>query len=553
MKTSGHFTFLVAASVLLVLLCPDLSHSAPILHEYVPPPGANRTARLHPRGQLPRSIKMDGRTTVPRPQDPDSPTPGERVHGPRRHKPSVRLDRETTHDGVLRYSAVFNPSVVPFKRNVAYDTVKAGYSLNVGDSTLREVRITRTAHSPDRDLFWGSLAVDLVKGQPVSIPSVAPSARILNYTVKPAVALRFFRDSADNFWVRSNSSKRVRLVFLTDAPGSYLSPRIPSVTRAQMPPQLRPRLPDKVARAAQRVIRHLKIRSDESLYWQLSKLISYFRSFKAGVLKRVTGDTYLDIAFSKRGVCRHRAFAFVVTAHGLGIPARYVNNEAHAFAEAYVPRAGWIRVDLGGASSELQVSNAEQRLIHSPAPDPFPQPTRFSSSYSQLRGRVTGLRQDQRRGRSAESVRRGHGRAGAPLRSSRISGSAAASRAAGGRRTGTAAGSGEPGAPSHGLPAPPPRLPVNITLEAPTRTVLRGEAVQVKGKVDHRGAGVKGLTVKVFLGQAGQPKYVIGTLVTGDHGQFGGTVAVPRDVEVGEYQVYASTPGSGRYGDALSN
>jgi transglutaminase-like putative cysteine protease len=41
----------------------------------------------------------------------------------------------------------------------------------------------------------------------------------------------------------------------------------------------------------------------------------------------------LDLARGKRGVCRHRAYAFVIVAQALGIPARFVQNEAHAWVE----------------------------------------------------------------------------------------------------------------------------------------------------------------------------------------------------------------------------
>src|SRR5262249_50796144 len=109
-----------------------------------------------------------------------------------------------------------------------------------------------------------------------------------------------------------------------------------------------------------------------------------------------TGDVYLDLAYSKRGVCRHRAFAFVLTANAAGIPARYVTNEAHAFVEVRVPDRGWIRIDLGGAASELEVANASEKAIYRPrAPDPSPRPERYGESYTRLRGDVRGLTRDQ--------------------------------------------------------------------------------------------------------------------------------------------------------------
>ena len=87
----------------------------------------------------------------------------------------------------------------------------------------------------------------------------------------------------------------------------------------------------------------------------LRKLVWWFRSFKPGELERADDGLYLTLALSRRGVCRHRAYAFVITAHGLGIPARYVSNEAHVFVEAYVPGQGWLRIDLGGGAQGMNV------------------------------------------------------------------------------------------------------------------------------------------------------------------------------------------------------
>ena len=61
-------------------------------------------------------------------------------------------------------------------------------------------------------------------------------------------------------------------------------------------------------------------------------------------------DIYLDLAMSKKGVCRHRSFAFLVTSLSLGIPTRVITNEAHAWVEVFDGRM-WRRIDLGGATS----------------------------------------------------------------------------------------------------------------------------------------------------------------------------------------------------------
>ena len=90
----------------------------------------------------------------------------------------------------------------------------------------------------------------------------------------------------------------------------------------------------------------------------VAKLVAYFRSFTDSD-DPPTGrdDVYLALALSKKGVCRHRAFAFLVTALGLGLPARMIANEAHAWVEVN-DGATWRRIDLGGAGRALDAALA---------------------------------------------------------------------------------------------------------------------------------------------------------------------------------------------------
>ena len=82
-------------------------------------------------------------------------------------------------------------------------------------------------------------------------------------------------------------------------------------------------------------------------------MVGYFRSFApSDDSPESEGDIYLDLALSKKGVCRHRAFAFLVTALNIGIPARFVHNEAHAWVEVRDDQR-WHRIDLGGAALDL--------------------------------------------------------------------------------------------------------------------------------------------------------------------------------------------------------
>src|SRR5205085_2596405 len=100
----------------------------------------------------------------------------------------------------------------------------------------------------------------------------------------------------------------------------------------------------------------------------VTKMVEYFRAFTPSTeAPNENGDVYLDLALSKKGVCRHRAFAFLVTALYLGIPARLVHNEAHAWVGVRDDRL-WHRIDLGGAALDLQDQERLDRPPHQPPP-----------------------------------------------------------------------------------------------------------------------------------------------------------------------------------------
>ena len=129
---------------------------------------------------------------------------------------------------------------------------------------------------------------------------------------------------------------------------------------------------------------HIGIESSMSDTQIVTLLAEYFRGFIATPLPSQgrTDNLYLDIALSGIGVCRHRAIAFVLTANALGVPARYVHNEAHAFAEVEFATGGWRRIDLGGAAEGLQIHGDPDLQSHTPQSDALPRPEGFEQNYS---------------------------------------------------------------------------------------------------------------------------------------------------------------------------
>jgi transglutaminase-like putative cysteine protease len=556
----------IAVAVVVLLLAPVSLRAEPVLHEYVPPPGRREatSARTLAEGKLPPYIRVEDRL-LPRPDERATPNAAERALQARPDREaSAQPDRTTTMDGTLRYTEVFNPSVVPFKRSTSLDRAGAGYRLTVRDPTLRPVPLTPAPTPPDRDAFWGSISLAVQAGRAHPIPSVAPELRILSYSATPPAQITFYRDSADNYWIRSSESGRLRLVFLSDAPRHYFSPQVPPlVTTADVPLALRPTLPAEVRGAAEKVLRRIDVKQGTTIYRQLERLVAYFRSFEAAVLPRMTGDTYLDIALSQRGVCRHRSIAFVITAHALGIPARYVLNEAHAFTEVFVPRLGWVRIDLGGASTGLEVQNAADKALHDPGPDPFPRPNRYSAGYSQLArsARVTGVRESQRLARSSGRVSlrvydrsSSSGRATATTGATGLPATGAAQPAPAAPASADAlldpSAAGDPTQPA-GVPA---KAATQISLHSATRAAYRGEPVEVWGRVTQGEQSAASLRVEIYLSRDGKvADALLGATVSGGDGRFRAALPVPRGIDVGDYQLYAVTPGDARREASLSH
>ena len=273
---------------------------------------------------------------------------------------------------------MFNPDVLPFKRMSALDAVGDDYTLHVARTAPRRAAGRRHDRPRTRDRFWGDVLVQLQPGVDVPLPSVAPDMRILSYEVEAArSALTFAKDGADNFYVRSDESSAsgtYRLVFLADADAGYFAPSLPptplhgrATSRSDAPPELRPVIPRDGAAAPRSVtLDKLGIDADMDLGVAFNKLVGYFRGFEASDITHPTGDIYRDLCDSQAGVCRHRSFAFMITANALGIPTRYVENEAHAFVEVWFPERGWQRIDLGGAALRMDVTGADNKTLHRP-------------------------------------------------------------------------------------------------------------------------------------------------------------------------------------------
>ncbi|WP_428262315.1 transglutaminase domain-containing protein [Haliangium sp.] len=540
-----------------------------VLHRDLPPPenadsaaagGAQTVFGPSPReGQNPSAFAY-GSKILPAPSAGSDPREDEPVHG----RGGFAVDRLTEStpdsgtgsDDTLQYVTVFNPSVLPFKRMSALDAVRPDYTLySAGAGVMRDLPVGG-APSPDRDLFWGELMIELTPGRDVAIPSVAPDMRIMSYEVEPRTVLTFSKDAGDNYFVRSDENDargRYRLRFMADASALYFAPRLPSnipvheVAR-RAPPGLFQPVPENLRGAVREVHSRLGISPDTPVRRAVNKLVSYFRAFEPGPLKRQSGDLYRDLVYSQRGVCRHRSFAFMVTANGLGLPTRYVVNEAHAWVEVWVPESDWMRIDLGGAALRMVVDNAEDKSLYQPrGEDPFAKPDVYQNNYTQLEGDIQGLSDDQR----AEARQRGAGTGGTES----FSPDPASGDGGGG------SGSDLEIAPGSELPEVAPEVmdnkqPTQLVLTQVDREGFRGESIAVAGRLSSAGEGVGGQRVDIYLapvGAAGAGATLVGRTVSEPDGGFSAYVQIPSELAPQDYEVYVTTPGDSRYAPGLSD
>jgi transglutaminase-like putative cysteine protease len=553
-------TGLVAAVTVVAAAGLALAQNASVrhkLHEDLPLAGDKPTPMIGGTGSGNPAAFTAGDKVLPKPADPVSTDKSEPVLGTDNfsadRQTTMEADSNTGPDGTLHYVSVFNPDVLPFKRMSAFDAAAEDYKLHVARTALVEVPVGGTTDA-SRDRFWGSVMIKLTPGEDVALPSVAPDMRILSYEATPPAALKFARDGADNFYVRSDEARGTyRLVFLADADAGYFAPRLPAgrstprdVARAA-PAELRPRLPAAVARNAKLTLDRLGIDDSYELGAAFNKLVGYFRAFAAKPLPGRTGDTYRDLVDNQAGVCRHRAFAFMITANALGIPTRFVENEAHAFVEVWFPERRWQRIDLGGAALRMEVQGAGNKTLHRPrADDPFEKPAEYKNNYTQLEGDIKGLSQQQ-----LDDKHKSLGQAPP---------SGAFDQSGNGGLAGAGSGAGAPDRilPDQGLPTvtrDPKKQSPELAVTIADPSAFRGATLTVGGSVLVKGKPLADHTVDVFLapaGHGGTPSILLGRATTGRDGTFHQPFQLPPNLSLMAYEIFLSSPEDAYYNAALS-
>lgn len=507
---------------ILAFTVPALA-DGPVLHEYLAPDASEdlRMGATTQDGTMPAAIETKS-GVLPAPSESRNDAPSNQVaYGgsatPDSIDASYRIDRDTTRPDSVRYDDPFIPAVTPFKRLYAYDALDEGFELVVHDKQLRPLEVGGEAR-PDDDQFYGDLFVDIVPGVPVRIPSVGPGARVLVARTEPPLRFELQRDTAENWFIVGDARKRVRLVMELAIARRTFGSELGDASWGELARAVPP-LPPSARSSAAEVLNRIGVSQAQRPREAVRLLVNYFRTFAPSedAPRSTTGSAlYSELALSKKGVCRHRAYAFTVTALALGVPARMIRNEAHAWVEVS-DGLQWHRIDLGGAASRLDYEQQSSEHQHQPPADPYQWPP----------GSETG----SALGEQAASSSGPHSASPGPA----PSGAPPSARAP----LPSAAASGTPPPPSDAT-----KTHDEVSVTSSDRELRRGSRLQVSG-IARTERDVCGFSrVDIALRDQSGVEHWLGALATDKDGKYDGRVALPFDLDVGDYSISASTPGS---------
>ena len=515
----------------------------PVLHEPIPPdPREDIALSVALDGDLPAAINTPhGLVAAPDPAKPIGAGDAPYAPVPKSDSPGskFRPDRDTQRPDALPYDDPFSPSTAPFKRLAAYDSVEADYTLGVRDPHTTSLAVSATP-PPDgsEEQFYADLVVDLAAGRRVRIPSVGPGTRVLRARAGVGtqdVHFTLYKDGAENWFIEGDVTTRARLVMELSIPRAAFGGELGNPTRAELRP-VSP-LPDNVRAAAAQVSAKIGVTPRTPPRETITKLVAYFRAFQDSDDPPVgKGDIYLDLALQQKGVCRHRAFAFLVTALYLGIPTRMISNEAHAWVEVDDGRL-WRRIDLGGAGRTLH-DPLSANVPYEPPSDPFAWP-QGSTRGDDLadRARPPGSQLAPTNGGTAAPGDKG---------SSTRQGDAGADGNGSGNGNGDANGNGNGGPTTSRLPDARPGATMTMALGG--SEARRGAPMPVRGDVIADGEPCGHVTVEIVLASKNAADLPIGALATDEHGHYEGALVLPSTVPLGDYDVHARTMGDSRCG-----
>ncbi len=210
------------------------------------------------------------------------------------------------------------------------------------------------------------------------------------------------------------------------------------------------------------------------------------------------------------------------TALALGLPARLVRNEAHAWVEVG-DGAIWHRIDLGGAAGRFELDPSARTPPHVPPEDPFVWPAGAQSSALAVASSGAAPSPGASGTASSAPFPGAADRSEEPELTSSVTPRASSMRRVASRRP-------------------------SVEVEVASGEARRGARVHVHGGVTTEGEACRPRVVDFALRASNGHSFTLGSLPTDDKGRFDAELTVPLGLDVGDYALAVTTPGAGRCG-----
>jgi hypothetical protein len=518
--------------------------SGVVLHEYIPPDIAEDLAlgTLTSSGKMPAVLRTpSGLVSAPDKlrNAAEGQTPAYTTLA-NKSANRFRIDGTTSDPGTLHYHEPFRPSIAPFKRLYTFDAVNEAFELYLRNPTRHAVSLEGSPEVGD-DEFFADLTI--AGGQAVRIPSVASGMHVLATDLEPNVPFQLLVDTGDNWFFQAPSLVgKGRLIMRLAAPRAAMSPEFAASSYAALAPAL-PEVPASVRRVAEPILAHIGVSRAVSPTQAMRTMIAYFRAFlpnQEHIDEGSSSALYQQLTLSQKGVCRHRAYAFVVTSLVLGIPARFVHNEAHAWVEVFDGQL-WHRVNLGGAASSFHYDGEKpEGPAYRMPKDNYEWPSHAQSG-EQASAQLTG---DQSEGSATDSAKSSSGNSTG--NASQLQTQPGSNKASPSNDPKSSLSESVPAPEPLAEPAPAPSVAENRGISQLTFKVVgnvnvhRGEALTVEGSARSDGSPC-GLTRIDLELKRDKERYRLGSTATDDKGHFSMQATVPLRLGVGPYELTAAS------------
>ncbi len=257
---------------------------------------------------LPRSVPVP-----PRPDGAVSDVPPPQFH-PDLDTNSRSIPSDPNPAGIL-----WSPSPGPYLRQQVFDVVRDDGILDAPPRPVSLDPVPAPIGLADAERFIGRARLDVVGDMPIQLPSPAPEFRaaIVGGAMEGD---RLGTDRAGNlYFVPGRVRGERELVLSLEADARVFGGALDGSARLDSVPARSPSaFPDGFRPAARRVLDTIGVSRDLTVEAALRLLSTWFRSFQPGPPPAgAPGSDYELLALGRVGLCRHRAYAFVVTAQAL--------------------------------------------------------------------------------------------------------------------------------------------------------------------------------------------------------------------------------------------